>query len=51
MMIASKLSLIQSASQLKRLYWLDYVYTDGNCTKTEVIIDSENSNIEVHMQK
>lgn len=25
-----------SKVELKRLYWLDYVYTDGNCTKTEI---------------
>lgn len=25
-----------SKVELKRLYWLDYVYTDGNCSKTEI---------------
>jgi len=25
-----------SKVELKRLYWLDYVYTDGNCTKAEI---------------
>lgn len=25
-----------SKVELKRLYWLDYVYTDGNCSKAEI---------------
>ena len=39
------------SAQLKRLYWLDYVNTDGNCSKAEVDIFPVNLNIVINYKQ
>ena len=50
-MLSVKKELDPFSAQLKRLYWLDYVNTDGNCSKAEVDIFPVNSNIVVNYSR